>query len=174
MIGKLKRWIFNREFHSDIKKDLPHRVIVNPVKNIGIIYNLNIDNQDLTYINKFIDKIIDSGKKVVTLSFQNTKRTNQENQNPTYYSSDITWYGVPKHNDITSFTDQDLDLLILLPNTYAPHFEYIIRKSNAKFKVGFSSAKVGKFLNLIIESYNEDPISQRIHKLIKILTSISQ
>ena len=83
-------------------------------KKIGIIYNPHIDNQDLNIsINLLIRLMIRVKKSGYSFHFKNTKRTNQETKILRIIPSDITWYGVPKHNDITSFTDQDLDLLIL-------------------------------------------------------------
>ncbi|MEZ4911040.1 MAG: hypothetical protein R2774_09270 [Saprospiraceae bacterium] len=174
MIGQIKRWLFNRAFSQDAPKIPASTIVINPMKTIGIVYPLNIDNQDLKYINKFITDIRPQ-KNIKELRFFDGKRDKNSNDiQDTYFTTDIGWYGIPKHQAIDEFTNEIFDLLIMIPNMYTPHYEYITRKSQAKFKVGFSSAKIGKHLNLIIESYNEDAMSQRIAKIFKAFSSLSK
>lgn len=175
MIGQIKRWLFNKAFSQEVPKRNDNAIVINPLNTIGIVYPTNIDGQDLKYISKFIDDIsYGSRKKITELRFFEGKRDlKNDTIEDTYFSSDVGWYGIPKHPIIDAFTGENFDLLIMIPNMYTPHYEFITRKSKANFKVGFSSAKIGKHLNLIIESYNEEAMSQRVAKIQKAFSSLS-
>jgi len=128
------------------KKRTPVTCNLKQAKNIGIVYNTSIKN-DRQSVTKLESYFKDLKMKVVVLGYAPEK--NEENtligdQHHHYiYGQDFNWYYKPKNILIEEFIQEPLDIIINLYQEEEFAIEYVLKMSNAKFKVGCAHTEEG-------------------------------
>lgn len=112
------------------------------VRNIGIVFTLSSEHEwNLLY--HFAQLMENTGKKVVMIGLHpsNVQISFIVTHAQTIIcreSEDLSWWGIPKDDVISRFTDQHLDVLI--DTTDQPNFfgQYVALKSDADLKVTYT------------------------------------
>ncbi len=147
-----------------LKKKLNSLQISKNIQTVGIIVNEGSDfNFDLL---KNLQKEIASGSKNFSvLTCKKTKDSFNEFRGVIIKDSDFSWNGSLKSNEVTDFLTKPFDMLIDFTNNTEVYNNFLVAKSQAKFKVGYANID-DRLYDLMIDS---DSIPLFINELIKYL-----
>ncbi|GAF04316.1 DUF6913 domain-containing protein [Saccharicrinis fermentans] len=121
------------------KKRTPVICNLKQAKNIGIVYDTSIANnrQSVTKLESYFKEL---EMNIEVLGYAHVKKEENtligDNHHHYIYAQDFNWYYKPKNEMIEHFIQAPLDIIINLYQEEEFAIEYIIKMSNAKFKVG--------------------------------------
>ncbi len=108
-------------------------------KNIGLLFNSDI-HADRETVKKLESFLKQENKTIEVLGYSNIKKNDNPligDKNHHYvYTNDFNWFYKPKNELINQFILNDYDILIDLYQDEEFPVEYMVKTSNAKFKVG--------------------------------------
>ncbi len=146
-------------------------------RNIGIVYN-SLSKEDNDIVKNLEKEYKKVGKTIEIIGFCNDRVNNGDqigDKSHTYINlKDFSLFFQPKTPEINSFIEKKFDILInLYPENEFP-VDYIIKSSQAFFKVGSTKANK-EFLDLMIEipPNNNDIkyLSEQINKYLNMLNN---
>ena len=140
------------------------------IQTVGVIVNEGSDfNFDLL---KKLQKAIASGSN--NFSVLTCKKTNEsynEFRGVILKETDFSWNGKIKSNEAQEFLDKPFDMLIDFTNNAVVYNNYLVAKSNAKFKVGFANDDE-RLYDLMIVSESIPLFIDELIKYLKILRKL--
>jgi len=175
MFDCIKKWFFKRDIAaiSNVKLKEPFaKPNVLSYDKVGILYEA--DGSNNTAIDNFVKALKTANQSTVTtLAYSNENVSKEGGESGVYYKNQFNWYGIPKSSEIDNFTTVKFDVLFLLTTTFPSHFQYIIAKSAAKFKVGQNFEKGTQFLDLIIDTDSKSNVAILVQNIIKVINKIA-
>jgi len=121
--------------------------IIEKAKNVGVIWQPS-QKEAFQYLKNYFNK-----DQVIFRSFCAFETTTSppEDSN-TLTVKDLNFWGIPKHDKIDDFCSVHFDILFSIAVDYNFAIEYIIAKSQARFKVGSDENTISHFdLNIKID-----------------------
>ncbi len=132
---------------------------------IGILIN-NPDPNFNKEINAFVNGLIKDGKKVQVICFID------KSLNRLYDFSfieltnrDISWNGGFKHEKINNFIKTEFDYLYSINISPFLPYDYILLKSQAKFRIGYHFKNKRKLFELMIDLRPEEKIDVLVRNM---------
>ena len=146
---------WNLKYYS--KKAFAVRKTVNysDAKDVGILFYEDI-NIDIVIIKNFIDQLIADGKLVTTLIYSNEIKAVVENDFIYFSKKDISITGQIEGPILQNFINKDFDYLICFQGIDFPPFDFILRSSHAKCRVGiYNEKQINNFELMINDDLNK-------------------
>ncbi len=121
------------------KKRTPVICNLKQARDIGIVFNSTIDNDRQT-VKKLESFFKELKITVEVMGYSNRNKNGDtligDSHHHYLYANDLNWYYEPKGDTVDHFMQTPFDILIDLYQDEEFPIEYILKMSNAKFKVG--------------------------------------
>ena len=175
----MKYWIRIRNFfylkylENKMRTIKAKRIITNykNAKTIGILYDSSPSYAD-AIIKKFAQTLCADGKTVSVLAFLNDSKIDHKPDIDLFNKKALNWILVPTHVNIDKFTAQNFDLLIACIITENLPLEYVVRTSNAKWRVGSYAENKTDHYELMINLDGKDDLSYFLQQTLFFLNKI--
>jgi len=140
------------------------------IKTVGIIVNEGSDfDFDLL---KNLQKQIGSGSKNFSvLTCKKTNESHNEFRGVVIKEEDFSWNGSLKSAEVIGFLEKPFDMLIDFTNNVEIYNNYLVAKSKAKFKVGYTNNDE-RLYDLMISSKTVKSFIDELIKYLKILKKL--
>jgi len=149
---QVSNYLINHNLKSIQKKETPTLFNFSETESIGILFN-GSEKKNNIIIKETIKYFSDKKISCEALGFVNKKKMYEHNLtslNVDFFNlNDCNILGIPKANNLISFTKKKFDVLINIANESHFLYDYIITKSNSKLKIGPTN---NKYYDLIIKS----------------------
>ena len=173
MLTHIKKWSYSKklkEKRSHIKSPLVQPV--NPGKKIGILFELE-KLDDHSVVKTLKQQFAKEGRIVKTLSYIDQKIDVESLAQRTFSKKELKWDGVPKSHYVEEFMEWEFDLLICPIKVMRPCFQYIIKISPAKLKIGLNTDHAEDLYDLIIDFSDDKDLSDILAEILYQLKVVS-
>lgn len=155
-LENIRQFLYFKKLRFDAKPlaSKPREMInLNQATRIGILFNAT-SADDIITVTKYAESLIQMGKQVSLLAFQNNK--DKENNDTRFFNKlNVNWFHIPKSDKIAAFHKKKFDILICAFVDECLPLEYIVATSDAKFRVGaFCDAKTNYYELMINTNKN--------------------
>lgn len=165
----LKKQFFNWQLNRK-QKELNRNVQVvnlNQARSIGIVWKID----DREVFNSLVKQLKKREIEVQSICFSSQRGSVQGEA--VFSPDDFSVFGKVKNETIASFINQKFDILMDISLSSGVEIQYIRALSQAKFKVGWSDAKLN-FFDLSIDVHNRKEPSYLAEQLVHYLTEINK
>ena len=173
MLNYIKKWSYNKKLNEkkvQVQRDAD--TLVNMGKKISILYELD-KLDDYNIVHRFKEKLSKEGRVVKTLSYIDQKIDVATFSQKAFSKKEITWDGIPDSPYVEDFINWESDILICPIQEMRPGYEYIIRISPARFKIGLSCPQAEELFDLIIDIPTITKLDQILEEILNQLKIIS-
>lgn len=171
MFKKFRIWNFKRLFLNTSEKGDYHRFGQITLQNIGVIIDSRIDNKE--NIEKNISSLFGNKSYFSFLYFIADKKKNIDSEMSYYCLDDINLFYIPNNDVIQNFLSKKYDVMLLVSFENSLHLQYIVNKSEAIFKIGFSTTNIiNSLFDICLETKSDtNSYLSEINKTLKIITN---
>ncbi|HFS66594.1 MAG TPA: hypothetical protein ENK67_00055 [Flavobacteriia bacterium] len=160
----IKHKILSKKIDGFIKKNNNTALhVLKPIKTIGIIVNEN-SKFDFEHLKKLQKQIPIGSNNFSILTYKNKNESYNEFRGAFFYEKQVAFNGKIKSDEVNNFLDQQFDMLIDYTGANTIYSEFLVAKSQAKFKVGHLVDKKNLYNFMIsvplddIERFNKELI----------------
>ena len=173
MIQSIKNWSYKRKLQEQREVVPVHSSdSYNPGKKISILYEIdNLD--DHSVVKDFKMDCASMGKIVKTLSYFDHKVEVNSLAQKTFTRKDINWDNTPSSPYVEEFIKWESDLLICPVRELKPCFDYIVRLTPARLKVGIGVEGAEDLFDLIVDCKMDQPLNLILNDILTHLKLIS-
>ena len=170
-LNYLKDFIVKKTLKNSLK-NVKDDFSSNAIQKVGLM----VDASHFLETKQLIEALIVNGiaaENIKTIIYSDKFKKNEINTFRTFNFRDLKWNGQILNQEINSFTNEDFDLLISFYDVEKSILLQITHRSQAKFKVGFSS--IDKRLNHFMiktEINNHSIFVNELFKYLKLLNKI--
>ncbi|MCP3931461.1 MAG: hypothetical protein GY705_20440 [Bacteroidetes bacterium] len=169
LLKNLKYKLYKYFLHNKLreKEFQPLPMDFAKAKNIGLLFKAD-SFEWREQVSHFSIDLENKGKSTFLLGYfdSNVKADNFSFHH--FTNKEVNWYLHPKGQEIDTFLNQSLDILINLHPIAHPVFEYIVSLSKAHLRVGPVSENVSSY-DLMIDSHGKEELSHFIKQVVYLL-----
>jgi len=168
MISYLKRYKYQNMLQSHANYEfVPEISTYNLGASIGIVAN----SEDRKAVDAFCRAHI--GKTTAITSIFYSEEVCEEAS--TYCKKDVTWYGVPIHNEVSAFLEKEYDRLFFISTEMATHQRYICQLAKSRFTIGpfLGGEEVIFDLSIQVKHMSIEALIKEMANSINLLSNIS-
>lgn len=144
--------------------------IAKNIETVGIIVNEGSEF-DFEMLKKLQRDIASSSSNFLVLTCKKTTESYNEFRGVIIKESDFSWNGSIKAVEIQDFLEKPFDMLIDFTNNNQVFNNYLVAKSKAKFKVGYTDID-DRLYDLMISANSEKLFIDELIKYLKILKKL--
>ena len=148
----ISNYLINNNLKSIQKKSKATLFNFSETEKIGILFN-GSEKKNNIIVKETINYFSNKNISCEALGFVNNNKMYEHNLtslNVDFFNlNDCSVFGVPKSNNLISFTKKKFDILINIANENHLLYDYIVTKSRSKLKIGHAN---NKYYDLIIKS----------------------
>ncbi len=112
-----------------------HSVLLRDAKRIGVLFDAT-DSSNFVAIKHMSDQWKKAGKRVDFLGFIDAKHTIDLINHPHINRSNLSFFYIPKGNEVDFFLNTPFDILLYAHNSFSPPLFYLSLFSKARMRVG--------------------------------------
>ena len=169
-LSAIKTKVILKKTNKLLKNKSNSLQIAKNIQTVGIIVNEGSDfNFEL--LKKLQKEIASGSKNFSVLTCKKTNDSYNEFRGVVIKDTDFSWNGSLKSNEVMEFLSNPFDMLIDFTNNAVVYNNFLVAKSQAKFKVGFANLDE-RLYDLMINSTSIPLFIDELIKYLKILHKI--
>jgi len=157
------------------RRSQPRQTVMMPLpeaKNIGILFLEEEGHQQA--LNRFVDRLVWDHKRVRALTWFEKFHSNPYQFKFDFFTQkEISWLGNIKNEKVSQFIDFRFDYLFCVSRQVFLPFEYILMRSNARFRVGFFEEGKEHLFDLMIQPPSDAPLQALLEQMYEYTQKIS-
>ena len=164
-ITEIRKYFFARSLRQQQQRLNVERTSMNlqQAKLVGILFNgTALEQRQL--VMKYVSKLEKQGKKITLLGFIDQPKPLENLTFPHYSRQEINWKLEPQSLEVSTFMEQNIDVLLVLDINSNVQFEYISTLSKAKFRVGPFTGNVDAY-DLMIDTNQTSSLADFIQEI---------
>jgi hypothetical protein len=173
LYSDFRNFFYQRNILNKLESLTAARVLTNlrDAKTIGIIYDSTDSANDIT-ISKFAEQLRKDGKTVEILGFVNDKKIEQKEGIEIFTKKNLNWTLIPTAENANSFAQKKFDLMFAAFITENLPLEYVVRISQAKWRVGCYSPAKTDFYEMMINRSGKTDLNYFLEQAVSFLNQI--
>lgn len=170
----LRNYFYQKNIAEKLSGVKVKRVITNltDAKSVGIVYNSTNPDNDII-ITKFAEELRKQAKTVDILGFVNDTKIDHKADILVFNKKNLTWTQTPKDERVENFASRNFDLLFAAFVEENLPLEYVVRTSQAKWRVGSFDEKKTDSYELMINLGGKNDLSYFLQQATQFLNKIN-
>lgn len=165
LVQKLKNWLFERKLkQATLTNKTKHQSVhFDKAKTIGLLFD-GTELPEREKVLAYAARLKKEGKRVKLLAFMDNKVDNSGFTFKSFNRDELDFSNCPKSDEVKTFINEPLDLLINLSLRPTSPFKLILASSKARFRVGLYDP-TANFYELMIDLPAKNDINKFISQV---------
>ena len=170
----IRNYFYQKNIAAKLLGSNPKRTLTNlrDAKTVGIVYDSTNPDNDII-ITKFAEQLRTQGKTVDILAFINDKKIDHKADIELFNTKNLDWNLTPVDERVEKFAAKNFDLLLacFLEDNNFP-LEYVVRTSQAKWRVGNFSEHKTDYYEMMVNTETKKELSYFLQQVTHFLNAI--